>query len=508
MVVEQILEFHTEAEIRQAINTCQSTFKSGHTRPVEFRRRQLQQLWLLLDDNKDALAQAVYNDLRKARSEFMLGEIVTTLEDINHALENLDKWTKDEYTTPSFINRVGTTCHLRKEPKGAALIISPWNYPVFLCFAPLAGAIAAGCTAIVKPSELSPHSSKLMTELIPKYLDNSAYLVVNGAVTETSLLLEAKWNHIFYTGNGNVAKIIMKAATKDLTSLTLELGGKSPCIIDENCNLAVAAKRVAFGKAFNSGQTCIAPDYVLITEKAEEQFIAELKKSFLELYGENPQNSPDYARMINNRHFHRAMNLLNGSKSGTRVLDGKSDEADLFIPPIVIANCARNDKLMEEELFAPFLPMIRVRDVDDAIEFINSHDDPLVLYIFSTDKKFCNKVMDQTQSGGVLINDTLMHVGETSLPFGGIGPSGMGAYHGKASFDCFTHVRSTMTKGLNPTLEKIMAVRYAPYSEQKLKMGVRVMQTVPRFKKGFIAKYFPWLSMSLIVGVVGLMVLL
>lgn len=246
----------------------------------------------------------------------------------------------------------------------------------------------------------------------------------------------------------------------------------------------------------------------MITEKIEEQFIAELKKSFIELYGENPQASPDYARMINNRHFHRAMNVLNGNKSGTRVVEGKSDEADLFIPPTVIANCDRDDKLMEDELFAPFLPMIRVRDVDDAIELVNSRDDPLVLYIFSTDKKFCNKVMDQTRSGGVLINDTLMHVGETSLPFGGIGASGMGAYHGKASFDCFTHVRSTMTKGLNPMLEKIMSVRYAPYSEQKLQMGVKVMRTVPRFKKGFFSKYFPWLSLSFVMGVVGMMFLL
>lgn len=240
----------------------------------------------------------------------------------------------------------------------------------------------------------------------------------------------------------------------------------------------------------------------------EEQFITELKKSFIELYGENPQASPDYGRMVNNRHFHRAMNLLNGNKSGTRVLGGESDEADLFIAPAIIANCDRDDKLMEDELFAPFLPMIRVRDVDDAIEFVSSRDDPLVLYIFSTDKKFCDKVMNGTSSGGVLINDTLMHVGETSIPFGGIGPSGMGSYHGKASFDCFTHVRSTMTKGLNPLLEKVMAVRYAPYSEQKLKLGVTLMKTIPKFRKGFFAKLFPWFSLPLIMALVGMMLLL
>ncbi|KAG0042527.1 aldehyde dehydrogenase 3, member A2 [Gryganskiella cystojenkinii] len=519
MTVDNILKYHTEPEINDVnmelglksskacvtiVRRCQTAFKSGHTRPIEYRRKQLQQLWCMIDENREQLAKAVYDDLRKSRFEVIIGEITTTLEDINYCLENLDKWTKDEYTTPNFINRVGATCHMRKEPKGVTLLIAPWNYPVHLSLSPLIGAIAAGCTAILKPSELSVHTARLITELFQKYLDRDAYQVVNGAVKETSFLLEEyKWNHIFYTGSGAVAKIIMKTASKDLTSLTMELGGKSPCFIDENCNLAVAAKRIVFGKCFNSGQTCLAPDYVVITENVEERFITEVCRSVKEFFGDNIQSSPDYGRMINNRHFHRAMNLLKASNSENQVINGEADETDLFIPPVVIRDCDRDDKLMQDELFAPFLPMIRVRDVDDAIEFVNSKDDPLVLYIFSEDKKYIKKVLDNTRSGGVLINDTLMHVTENSMPFGGIGPSGMGSYHGKASFDTFTHVRSTMTQNLSPLLEKAMVIRYPPYTEQKFKLALLVMRTIPKFKKGFLAKRLKWWALTILCGIVG-----
>ncbi|KAF9905219.1 Aldehyde dehydrogenase [Linnemannia zychae] len=496
-----ILQYNSEGEINQTAQTVQQTFKSGYTRPLKFRRHQLEQLWRLIDENTDALCDALYKDLRKHRNEATLGELVTVKEEINDSLVHLDEWTKDERTTPSFINRMGSVCIKRKEPKGAVLIIAPWNYPVYLAFAPLVGAIAAGCSAVLKPSEVTPHSASLIAELIPRYLDNRAFMVINGGAPETTQLLDHKWDHIFYTGNGTVAKIIMKAAAKHLTSLTLELGGKSPVIIDENANMTVAAKRIAFGKTFNAGQTCVAPDYILVTAKAEEKFVPALKKAYLEMYGPDPQASKDYGRIVNVRHFKRLCNVLMENKSGDVVIGGQADENDLFIAPTVIANVERDDKLMDEEIFGPLLPLIRVTDIDDAIEYINSKDEPLALYIFSTNKKLINKVLDSTRSGGVLVNDTLMHVSEGSLPFGGIGPSGMGAYHGRHSFDAFTHVRSTMMKGLNPVIESAMAMRYAPYTPQGLSIARMVMETVPQFKKSFLQRYIKWIIVVLLFGV-------
>ncbi|KAF9929380.1 Aldehyde dehydrogenase [Mortierella antarctica] len=496
-----ILRFHNELEIAQAVETSRQTFRSGHTRPLKFRRHQLEQLWRLLDDNTDQICEALYKDLRKHKNECILGELVPSKEEINDALEHLEEWAKDVKVTPALVNRVGVTCLKRKEPKGSVLIISPWNYPIFLTVGPLVGAIAAGCTAVIKPSEVAPHTAKIMTELFPRYLDSRAYIVINGAAHETTKLLESKWDHIFYTGNGMVAKIIMKAAAQHLTSLTLELGGKSPVIIDENANMAVAAKRIAFGKTFNAGQTCVAPDYILVTAKAEEKFVAALKKAMQDLLGSNPQSSTDYGRIINNRHFHRLSKVLSENQSGEIVIGGQTDEKDLYIAPTVVANVDRDDKLMEDEIFGPLLPMIRVADIDDAIEFINSRDDPLALYVFSSNKKLINKVMDSTRSGGILVNDTLMHVAEGNLPFGGTGPSGMGSYHGVESFNCFTHERSTMIKDLNPVSEAAMAVRYAPYTSTNLKIARIALESVPRFKKNFILKHFKWIVFAIIFGV-------
>ncbi|KAF9543781.1 Aldehyde dehydrogenase [Mortierella hygrophila] len=496
-----ILQYNTKTEIEQTALTVQQTFKNGYTRPLKFRRHQLEQLWRLIDDNTDALCDALYMDLRKHKNEATLGELITTKEEINDALVHLEEWAKDERTTPSFINRVGTTCIKRKEPKGAVLVIAPWNYPVYLALTPLVGAIAAGCTAVLKPSEVTPHSARLIAELIPRYLDNKAFMVVNGGAPETTQLLDYKWDHIFYTGNGTVAKIIMRAAAKHLTSLTLELGGKSPVIIDENANMTVAAKRIAFGKTFNAGQTCIAPDYILITAKAEEKFVPALKQAYLEMYGPDPQASKDYGRIVNTRHFKRLCDVLMENKSGDVVIGGQADENDLFIAPTVITNVERDDKLMEEEIFGPLLPLIRVTDIDDAIEYINSKDEPLALYIFSTNRKLVNKVLDSTRSGGVLVNDTLMHVSEGTLPFGGTGPSGMGSYHGKSSFDAFTHVRSTMIKGLSPVIESAMGLRYAPYTPWNMTVAKMLMETTPQFKRGFLQKYIKWIVVVLLFGV-------
>ncbi|KAF9917892.1 Aldehyde dehydrogenase [Lobosporangium transversale] len=496
-----ILQFNNEAEIAQAVETSRQTFKAGYTKPIKFRRHQLEQLWLLLDENQDAICDAVFKDLHKHRNETQLGEIAPSKEEIRDALEHVDEWARDEKVAPfSLVNKFGVTCYMRKEPKGSTLIISPWNYPIYLTMGPLVGALVAGCTAIVKPSEVAPHSAKLLTDLLPRYLDSRAYIIINGGAHETTKLLEYKWDHIFYTGNGTVAKIIMKAAAEHLTPVTLELGGKSPVFVDEDTNMAIAAKRIAFGKTFNAGQTCVAPDYLLLTAKAEERLVPELKKTLKEMYGENPQAS-DFARIINNRHFHRLTNVLKGNKSGKIVVGGQTDEKDLYIAPTVITGVDREDKLMEDELFGPFLPIIRVADVDDAIEFINSKDDPLALYIFSTNKKLTKKILDSTRSGGVVINDTLMHVTEGALPFGGIGPSGLGSYHGKKSFDAFTHERSILVKQLNIVSEAVLKARYPPYTSINLKLGRFALEGVPHFRKNFIMKYFKWIVIALIFGI-------
>ncbi|KAI8348473.1 aldehyde dehydrogenase 3 family, member B1 [Mortierella sp. GBAus27b] len=495
------LRFHSDAEILEAVETSRRTFKAGVTRPIKFRRHQLEQLWRLLDENNQQICDAIHKDLHKHKNESNLGEIIPSKQEINDALDHLDEWAKDEHVKPALVNRFGVQCLKRKEPKGSVLIVAPWNYPVFLTIGPLVGAIAAGCTAVIKPSEVAPHTAQALTELLPRYLDSRAYIVINGAVHETTRLLESKWDHIFYTGNGAVAKIIMAAAAKHLTSVTLELGGKSPVIVDENANMALAANRIGFGKTFNAGQTCVAPDYVLLTAKAEEKFIPALKKAWSDMLGSNPQDSPYYARVVNNRHFHRLTKVLDENKSGDIVIGGQRDEKDLYIAPTVVLNVDRDDKLMEDEIFGPLLPVIRVADVDDAIEYVNSRDDPLALYIFSDNKKFIKKVLDSTRSGGALVNDTLMHVIEGSLPFGGIGPSGMGNYHGKNSFDAFTHERSTMIKTLNPVMENALALRYAPYTNNKLKVSRVFLESIPRFKKNFILKHLKWIVIALIFGV-------
>ncbi|KAF9562711.1 Aldehyde dehydrogenase [Mortierella alpina] len=495
------LEYSTEADIALAFRTSQMTFKSGYTRPTAFRRHQLEQLWRLVDDNVDQLCEAMFQDLRKPRFEAEAMELLALKREINDALLHLDEWVKDERTTPSLINRLGSVCLKRKEPKGTALIISTWNYPVNLTFTPLVGAIAAGCTAVIKPSEMAPSTARAISELLPRYLDNNAFHVINGGAHETTRLLAQKWDHIFYTGNGGVAKIVMKAAAKHLTSLTLELGGKNPVVIDENTNMTVAAKRVLFGKLMNAGQTCISPDYVLITAKAEAKFIAALKEGLLTMFGENPQTSQDFGRIVNDRHFKRLQDALTGSKSREIVIGGQTDESDLYIAPTVIANVERDDILLQDEIFGPLLPLVRVVDVDDAIEFINSMDEPLALYVFSSNKKLIKKVLDSTRSGGVLVNDTVMHANEGTLPFGGIGPSGMGNYHGEFSFLAFTHIRSTMITDMNPVSEAVMSLRYAPYNSTKIMLAKLALEGVPDFKRGFIAKHLKWIVLMLVFGI-------
>ena len=348
------------------------------------------------------------------------------------------------------------------------LVIAPWNYPVQLALAPMVGAIAAGNAVVLKPSEVAAATSGALAQLIPEYLDHDAIAVVEGAVSETKALLDERFDHIFYTGNGRVGRVVMEAASRHLTPVTLELGGKSPAIVDGSANLEVAARRIAWGKFLNAGQTCIAPDYVLVSRDAHDRLIELIRRAVFDFYGNDPKASPDYARIINDNHFKRLVQLLD---SGTAVVGGESDPATRYLAPTVLRDVAADAPVMQEEIFGPVLPVVPVDDADEAIAFVNAHDKPLALYVFAGDKAVANRVVERTSSGGACVNATLYHVAVPNLPFGGVGESGVGAYHGKASFDVFSHWKPVLKKSTRPDPD----LAYPPYTDKKERLVRRFL---------------------------------
>ncbi|HYL51007.1 MAG TPA: aldehyde dehydrogenase family protein, partial [Acidimicrobiia bacterium] len=340
------------------------------------------------------------------------------------------------------------------------LIIGPWNYPVQLVLAPLIGAIAAGNCAVLKPSEVAPHASRTLARILPEYLDPDAVAVVEGAVPETTALLAERFDHVFYTGNGAVGRIVMEAAAKHLTPVTLELGGKSPAIVDRHADVAVAARRIAWGKYVNAGQTCVAPDYVLVDAQLEDALLDRLRESVHQFYGADPRRSPDYARIVNDRHFERLQRL---ARDGEIVYGGEHDAASRYFAPTALRNVPVGASVMQEEIFGPILPVIPVADVTAAIDFVNEREKPLALYLFSESQAVQERVVEETTSGGVALNATMMHLAVAELPFGGVGPSGIGAYHGRAGFDTFSHKKSVLAKPtrIDPP------IAYPPYTRLK-----------------------------------------
>jgi aldehyde dehydrogenase (NAD+) len=355
-----------------------------------------------------------------------------------------------------------------REPLGVVLIIAPWNYPIGLLLSPLVGAIAAGNTVVLKPSEVTAHTSAILAERLPDYLDTDAIALVEGGVPETSALLEQRFDHIMYTGNGSVAKVIMEAAAKNLTPITLELGGKSPCIVDRTADLAVAARRIAWGKFMNAGQTCIAPDYILVEESIEEELIAELEKSVEEFYSGETQENPDYTRIVNSRHHERISQLMEGQEIA---FGGATRAEDCYIEPTVLRNVSPDSPIMQSEIFGPVLPVLRVKDVDEAIGFVNQGEKPLALYLFSADASTEERVLSSTSSGGVTVNGTIMHLANAKMPFGGVGPSGMGAYHGKHSFETFSHRKSVLRRGFRFDIKMM----YPPYTKRRTEMAKKML---------------------------------
>ena len=393
-------------------------------------------------------------DLNKPEFETYATEILVTKE-IDYAIKHIKTWTKPKKAEVP-IDFFSYSARIYPEPLGVVLIIGPWNYPFQLVISPLVGAITAGNCAIIKPSELSPHTSRLLAEIIGKHFDPAYIALLEGGRETSQKLIAEKFDHLFFTGGTAVGKIVMEAAAKNLTPVTLELGGKSPCIVDTEINLEHTAKRITWGKFINAGQTCIAPDYILVDKKIKTNLVDSLKKCLQEFYGDNPATSPDYARIITQQHFERLVNLL---KDGEILIGGETEPGERYIAPTVIHNVSLTDPIMQEEIFGPILPIIEYSDITEAIALINSRPKPLALYLFSQNKNLQQRILQETSSGGVCLNDTVMQVGVSSLPFGGVGDSGIGSYHGKASFDTFSHYKSVLKNSFWLDLKW----RYAPY---------------------------------------------
>jgi aldehyde dehydrogenase (NAD+) len=456
------LVFDTSARDRVAAipDRLRATFRSGRTRTFAWRMEQLRALEKLLIENTPALEKALAADLGKPALEAIAADIGFPKSEAAFAIKNLSRWMKPQRVSQPAAQRPGKSW-VQHDPLGVVLIIAPWNYPVQLCFNPLVAAIAAGNCAVIKPSEMNPQTSRLIGQLVPKYLDNDAFAVVEGAVDETTVLLEQHFDHIVYTGNGHVARIVMAAAAKNLTPVTLELGGKSPCIVMEDANLDVAAHRIAWGKWSNAGQTCTAPDYVLVQKSVEGALIEKLRGVVKEFYGDKPQQSKDYPRIVNERHVDRLAGLI--EDRGQVAVGGDFDRGQRYFAPTVLRDVKPDAKVMQDEIFGPILPVMSVPNVDAAINYINDHDKPLALYVFTADKKVSERVLAETSSGGACINATLWHCANPNLPFGGVGPSGMGAYHGKWGFDVLSHRKAVCEKptSMDPK------ITYPPYTKIK-----------------------------------------
>jgi aldehyde dehydrogenase (NAD+) len=459
MQTETLTPATDASEIPKLVAKLRETFDSGRTRPVEWRRRQLQRMKVMLEEREADFLDALAADLGKPRLEGWASDIAVVINEIEHALRHLAAWMKPERAWTPLAQRPGRAT-VRPEPFGVALVIAPWNYPVHLLLLPMVGALAAGNAVVGKPSEVSAHTSAVLARLVPEYLDPDGVAVVEGGVTETQALLSERFDYVFYTGNGRVGRVVMEAAAKHLTPVTLELGGKSPVIVDAAANIEVAARRIAFGKFLNAGQTCIAPDYVLVARARHEEFVGQVGRAIRDFYGPDPATSPDYARIVNDAHFRRLEQLLT---CGTPVIGGETRADERYVAPTVLRDTAPNSLVMTEEIFGPILPVVPVTDVDEAIQFVNKRDRPLALYVFSESDAVQERVLEQTSSGGACVNATVLHVAVPDLPFGGVGASGMGSYHGKAGFDVFSHRKSVLVKPtrLDPKLA------YPPYTKLK-----------------------------------------
>lgn len=451
----------TEVEIQKIIHNQRDFFFTGTTLSIDYRKKALQTIRKMISENLDDIYKALKSDLNKSNYETYMCEAGIVLNELSYMQKHLKSFAKKKRVHTEIGNFLAKS-FVQPSPYGVCLLMSPWNYPVLLSFTPLIDAVSAGNTVILKPSAYSPKTSDLISTLIAKYFSPEYITTVTGGRLENAALLHQKFDYIFFTGSVAVGKEVMKSAAENLTPVTLELGGKSPCIIDKSADIKMAAKRFTFGKFLNSGQTCIAPDYIICHSSIKERFIDELKLQIKEQYSENVFENPDYVRIINEKHFDRICKLMDTNKI---IYGGKTDKQKLLIEPTILDNITFEDSVMQEEIFGPLAPVLTFENTDELINSINSRPSPLALYVFATDRQFCNKITSRCRFGGGCINDTIMHITSSEMGFGGVGESGIGSYHGKDGFNTFSHNKSIIDKNLTVDL----SVRYQPYKKTKLK---------------------------------------
>jgi aldehyde dehydrogenase (NAD+) len=425
---------------------------------VGFRKETLIKLLDVIIKHEDEIIQALFEDFKKSPFESVLTETSYVISELKDTIKNIKSWAKPKKVLPSLLN-FPSTDYIYKEPYGTVLIISPWNYPFQLALCPLISAVAAGNQVVLKPSELTPKTSSIITKIIEKTFLKEHVEVIEGGVEITQKLLAQRWDYIFFTGSVAVGKIVAKAATENLTPVTLELGGKNPCIIDETANLKLAAKRIVWGKFINAGQTCIAPDYILIHEDMKSHFVDFLKIEITNAYGENPKVSPDFPRIINEKNWLRLVSMIESEKI---IFGGQTDIEDYYIAPTLLEENSLDSLIMKDEIFGPLLPILTYKEEDEITAIISKYEKPLALYVFTDDNKFAKKIIENHSFGGGCINETVTHFSNKRLPFGGVGHSGIGAYHGQLSFDTFSHHKGVAKKATWLDLP----MRYAPYSNK------------------------------------------
>jgi len=446
-------------------------FNSGKTLPLEFRINQLKRLRDSIERNEKIILEALYKDLRKSEIEAYNSEVLVVTTEVDYVLKRISKWTRPRKVRTPLMHQPAKSL-VYPEPAGVVLILAPWNYPFQLTFAPLIGAIAAGNCAVLKPSEYAPHMSAAMAEIIRNDFGQDYITVTEGGVEVSKALLQEKFDHIFFTGSTNVGKMVMRAASQHLTPVTLELGGKSPCIVWKDANIEVTSRRILWGKFMNAGQTCVAPDYLLVHKDVREGLIEALINGIGKFYGPSPQRSKDYARIINQNHFERLIKYL---EDGTVLFGGEHDKKDLYISPTLLSDVKQSAPVMQDEIFGPILPIFEFETMEDVIDRIRSKPKPLSLYLFTNDRSVLEAVLRNTSSGGVCINDTVSHIVGSGLPFGGVGESGFGNYHGKASFDTFTHPKSVLRRSFSFDAR----MKYPPY-QVELKKIKRILKFLLR----------------------------
>ena len=445
----------TELEIKELVKNQRTYFRTNATLPVSKRIEALKKLHASIKKHEGEINEALKKDLGKSTTEGFMCEIGLTLSEISYMIKHVKSYAKEKDVHTPLVH-FHSRSFRKPSPYGVVLIMSPWNYPFLLTMDPLVDALAAGNTVIIKPSAYSPYTSEIVKRIIEECFDKKYVAVVTGGRAENNHLLNEHFDYIFFTGSKEVGKYVMEKASAHLTPVTLELGGKSPCIVDETANLKVTAARIAFGKYLNCGQTCVAPDYLYCHESIKDELLKEIKKQITKMYGKDPLKNDDYGKIINEKHFNRVKGLIDEKKV---IHGGYSDDEALRIAPTVMDNITWNDAIMQEEIFGPILPVLTFSSLDEAINTVNNREHPLALYIFSSNKNNIRRVTSECGYGGGCINDTIIHLASSEMDFGGFGESGMGSYHGKHGFDTFTHYKSIVDK--KTWLD--LPMRYQPY---------------------------------------------